>query len=149
MAVITADGRWAAVFAGEALERDLNGAAEGAAVSGLTTPQCSDHGSLRPSPCDCQIRRSCHALVAGRLGIMPQYMGIDHRDWESVCPRCAGSLDWWFANGYRTSPDRVVAVFVPECTSCPEGAGVPLAPKHHSVSRRWGPQEAGPLKSSS
>lgn len=58
--------------------------------------------------------------------LMPQYMGIDHRDWELVCPRCNGPLDWWFANAYRTSPNRIVAVFVPECSSCPEGAGVPL-----------------------
>jgi hypothetical protein len=76
---------------------------------------------------------------------MPQYMGIDHRDWELVCPRCNGPLDWWFANAYRTSPNRIVAVFVPECSSCPEGAGVPLAPKHHSVSRQWNAQPAGPL----
>lgn len=76
---------------------------------------------------------------------MPQYMGIDHRNWERKCPRCGGQIDWWFAHAYQVGTAKLTAVFVPDCLgSCEEGADIGLGPKCHTgLSRAWTAREAG------
>src|SRR5882757_9642736 len=50
--------------------------------------------------------------------LMPQYLGVDHRDWERTCKFCGSRLDWFYSSeiaGFGM-PEKDV-IFTSVCTA--------------------------------
>ncbi|MDX1881865.1 hypothetical protein [Mycolicibacterium sp. 120270] len=82
---------------------------------------------------------------------MPQYMGIDHREWARTC-KCGGPLDWEFVRFIESyGGDEKKAVFKPVCVNRCRGFTradeTGQTAKHIKVSAAWQPHEGGPFGS--
>lgn len=76
---------------------------------------------------------------------MPQYMGVDHTGWTTICPQCDGDLDWRFREAVDDCKGSMAAYFRPSCHRCRrENIALPNI-EYTGLSSRWQPREAGEL----
>lgn len=81
---------------------------------------------------------------------MPQYMGIDQRDWARTCA-CGGRLDWEFTNfiEFYGADEKKQAVFKPVCIESCRGYTradeTGQSKKQILVSAGWQPLDGGPF----
>ncbi len=88
-----------------------------------------------------------NVVIRVYVRVMPQYMGIDQREWERNCD-CGGRLDWVYSNSIESSGSatkRVVfrPVCVSNCRAYARGGETGHTAKHVTLSADWQPLDGG------